>query len=160
MTFFSDLLAYIKGDIATLEAKATAFEQAMIPGVEATAKQMVTVFADEAAPIAEQLGTALISGILSGGNPSVLIPQLVNDGIKDLEPAAVVDGKNALYTVANLALANALGNGTISLPVPAATAPVSAEAIPAVAEVATANIAAAQGSIIDTAANPGEQASS
>ena len=123
MSIFTSLLAYIKGEVNELEKEASAFEQAILPGIEASAKQAVKVFGEQALPIAEQLAVALVTGIASGGNPSVLIPQLVNDGIKDLAPYAIADGKNALYTMANLALAQGLGNGTIVLPVPATPAP-------------------------------------
>ena len=89
-----------------------------MPGAEAISKKALKVFGEQAATVLEQLGEALVSGLISGGNVGVLIPQLVNDGVKDLAPELVDDGKNVLYGIANLALAEATESGTA---IPAAT---------------------------------------
>lgn len=115
MNIFSRMLAYIKGELAELEAAATELEHKILPGIEAAAHQAIKVFGEKALPIIQQLGEALIAGLASGGNASVLIPELVNEAVKDLEPALIDAGKNVLYTTANLTLAEVL-SGTAPAP--------------------------------------------
>lgn len=138
MSFLSNVLAFLKGEITDLKADATAFEHKFLPGAEAVAKKALRVFGEKAVPVLEQLSEALISGLISGGNPSVLIPQLVNDGIKDLEPEAIADGKNVLYALSNLALADATENGTAVAPTNEPAPQPATESIAAPAEVAPA----------------------
>lgn len=106
--FFTKLISYLKGEISQLEAEASALEKKILPGVEAAAHNAVKIFGEQALPIIEQLGAALIAALEAGGNVGVVIPQLVNDAIKDLAPDAIAAGKNVLYTSANLVLAQFL----------------------------------------------------
>lgn len=106
MNIFTKLIAYVKGEVAELKAEATELEHKLLPGIEAIMKKTVAVFGEKALAVIEQLGSALVAGLASGGSVGVLIPQLVNDAIKDLTPELISDGKNALYTIANLAIAD------------------------------------------------------
>lgn len=102
---FTKLIAFLKGEVTEIEQEVSDLEAKLLPGIEAALKKLVAVFGEQALTIAEQLGAAIVTGIETGENPGVLIPQLVNDALKDLAPALLADAKNALYTVANLALA-------------------------------------------------------
>lgn len=122
-TFLSKVLGFLRGEIDQLKAEATAFEQKLLPGADAIAKKALKTFGDNAIQILEQAGRALISGLAAGGNVGVIIPQLVSDAVKDLAPEFITDAKNVLYSILNLALADATESGTIVLPIPAPVTP-------------------------------------